>query len=314
MEIVVRQMGGLGNQLFEYAAGRYYAARYGAQLRIAIDPSKDPGSPQQRLPFQLSAFRIETPMRRVNAFEQLVCSQNRRVRQVADLVLRLTHAKLWREPSLYQFYPDLPYRELPTTVYLRSYCQAAGYAIGVEARLREEFQLRETPQGKDAETLEAIAASRCPISVHFRGTDYTDLLRLSPVYYDRAWQRVLEEFENAEFFIFTNDRVLAQKNLPQTGKQHYILHNNTNSAYQDLRLMAACRHHIIANSSFSWWGAWMDPRPDKVVMAPKYWRNTPDSYFPDLFPPDWRLIDNPFNAEKDESLDAYRRASVPVSR
>ena len=56
--------------------------------------------------------------------------------------------------------------------------------------------------------------------------------------------------------------------------------------------MAACRHQIIANSSFSWWGAWMNPDPGKVVIAPKYWWNKPESYYPELFPAGWRLVDN----------------------
>jgi len=56
--------------------------------------------------------------------------------------------------------------------------------------------------------------------------------------------------------------------------------------------MAACRHHIIANSSFSWWGAWMNPNPEKVVIAPKYWWNNTESFYPDLFPSRWRLLDN----------------------
>jgi len=63
--------------------------------------------------------------------------------------------------------------------------------------------------------------------------------------------------------------------------------------------MAACRHHILANSSFSWWGAWMDPRPDKVVIAPKFWRNSP--YNPDLFPVGWRLLDNYMESKREEA-------------
>jgi hypothetical protein len=293
MEIVVRQMGGLGNQLFEYAAGKYYAAKYNAALRIAIDPSKEPGCKEQPLPFQLDAFSVDVPMRRVNVFEQIVCAESVKARRMAPLALRMANAKLWREPAPFQFFPELPYRRLPATVYMRSFWQAAGYVEGVESALRREFQLKDAPQGEDAAVLDAIAASRCPISVHFRGTDYTAQLRLSPAYYTDAWEKAMAEFEDAEFFIFTNDPAAAAKNLPQAGKRRFVLHNNTFTAYQDLRLMAACRHHIIANSTFSWWGAWLNPRPDKVVMAPKFWRNTADSYYPDLFPAAWRLLDNP---------------------
>jgi hypothetical protein len=68
--------------------------------------------------------------------------------------------------------------------------------------------------------------------------------------------------------------------------------NDTDYAYEDLWLMSCCKHHIIANSSFSWWGAWLNPSPDKIVITPKYWFNTHHSYFPDLYPSGWTLISN----------------------
>jgi hypothetical protein len=293
MEIVVRQMSGLGNQLFQYAAGRYYAARYNAKLRISIDPDRNANSYGSPRPFQLAAFCIDAPMRPANAFEQLVCSQSHKARKVASAALRLVNAQLWREPEAFHFYPQLPYRNLPATLYMRAYWEAAGYAAGVETSLRKELQIRAAPQGQDAATLEAIAASRCPVSVHLRRGDYAlgpNILALPLLYYRQAWQEILDEFEDVEFFIFSDDMDYARANLPSSGVRHFISHNGSDTAYQDLRLMAACRHHILANSSFSWWGAWMDPRPDKVVIAPKFWRNSP--YNPDLFPPGWRLLDN----------------------
>jgi hypothetical protein len=111
-------------------------------------------------------------------------------------------------------------------------------------------------------------------------------------YYQQAWNAMLEQFKDADFFIFCDDIEFARANLPQTGKRTFVSHNNELTAYQDLRIMASCQHHIIANSSFSWWGAWLNPNASKVVIAPKYWRGTPDSYFPDLFPPRWRPLDN----------------------
>ncbi len=295
MQIVVRQMSGLGNQIFQYAAGKYYAARYNASLRISIDPDKHAASYGSPRPFQLTAFSIEVPMRPANSFERLVCAQNPKARMASSIALHLANAALWREPEPYKFYPKLPYAKLPATVYMRAYWQAAGYAAGVEQSLRRELQIREAPRGQDAATLEAIAASRCSISVHLRVGDYAlgpNNLVLPIGFYRRAWQTMLEEFEDAEFFVFSDDMDYARANLPPGGTKHFIAHNGNATAYRDLRLMAACRHHIVANSSFSWWGAWMNPRPDKVVIAPKYWRNTPDSYYPGLFPADWRLLDN----------------------
>jgi len=294
MQIVVRQMSGLGNQIFQYAAGLYYAAKYQAELKILIDPAKDPASFGSPRPFQLAAFRIPAPMRKANALEQLLCSQNPKVERAAALARGLAKARLWREPAPHIFFPELPYSPLPATVYLRAYWQAAGYAQGVEARLRQDLLFQDAPQGKDAEVLAMIAASRCPVSVHLRRGDYLvgPGLALPIAYYQSAWTTMLAEFDGVEFFVFSDDMEFARAHLPAGAPRHFVSHNDGWTAYNDLRLMSACRHHIIANSSFSWWGAWMNPDADKVVVAPKYWRNTPDSYYPDLFPEGWRLLEN----------------------
>jgi Glycosyl transferase family 11 len=294
MEIAVRQMSGLGNQIFQYAAGLYYATRYKAELRILIDPVKDPASFGSPRPFQLAAFRIPVPMRKANAVEQLMCAQDSRVQNLTAVARSLVNARLWQEPVPFTFYPELPYTRLPATVFLRAYWQAAGYAQGVEEQLRSDLSFREEPKGKDLEVLERIAASRCPISVHLRRGDYLvgPGLALPMDYYQRAWEALLAEFASPEFFIFSDDIEFAREHLPAGATRHFVSHNDGWTAYNDLRLMAACRHHIIANSSFSWWGAWMNPAQDKVVIAPKHWRTTPGSYYPDLFPEAWRLLES----------------------
>src|SRR5271170_8482985 len=206
MEIVVRQMSGLGNQLFQYAAGLYYATHYQAELRILIDPSKGPASRGFPRPFQLAAYHVSAPMRKANVFEQLLCTRNKKFEMTAAVVRSLVSARLWSEPMRYRFYPELPYRKPPATVFLRAYWQAAGYAQAVEERLRGELRLREKPNGGDAEALEAIAVSRCPVSVHIRRGDYAlanEMLVLPLSYYEQACKLMLDEFEGVEFCVFS---------------------------------------------------------------------------------------------------------------
>jgi len=264
-------------------------------LKVLIDPAKDPASRGFPRPFQLAAFHIAAPMRKANALEQLLCTQSKKLEMTAAVARSLLNARLWYEPTPHRFYPELPYRKLPATVYLRSYWQAAAYAEAIEGKLRAELELREEPNGQDAEVLEAITSSRCPVSVHVRRGDYAlaaDRMVLPLTYYKRAWKILVEEFEGIEFFVFSDDIGFAREHLPGEAPRRFVSHNDGRSAYKDLRLMAACRHHIIANSSFSWWGAWLNPDPGKVVFAPKYWWNTPESYYPELFPAGWRLVDN----------------------
>jgi hypothetical protein len=294
MDVVVYGMSGLGNQLFQYAAGLYYATRYKAALRVLTNPVAEFsfGSPR---PFQLDEFRVSAPVREATWFERILTTNNPKHKRVAEALGVLMNARRFKEPRQAHFHPDLPYRRLPATVYLRDYWQAAGYAEAVEERLREDLELRSQPQTKDHEVLNAIASSRCAISVHVRCSDYLkakDPMVLPYSYYQQAWNAMLEQFKDADFFIFSDDIEFARANLPQTGKRTFVSHNNELTAYQDLRIMASCQHHIIANSSFSWWGAWLNPNASKVVIAPKYWSGTADSYFPELFPPAWRLLDN----------------------
>lgn len=94
-------------------------------------------------------------------------------------------------------------------------------------------------------------------------------------YYERAVSMVKEKVPDARFFIFTNDPVWVKAHM--TGEEFVVVDCNDESAgYLDMLLMSRCKHHIIANSSFSWWGAWLNSHPDKIVIAPSKWLNGRD--------------------------------------
>ena len=115
---------------------------------------------------------------------------------------------------------------------------------------------------------------------------------LSYEYYKKAIAFVAQKINNPTFFIFSDDMQWAVKHLRFGFPVVCVDINNEASASEDLRLMSTCDHHVIANSSFSWWGAWLNPSPEKIVIAPKYWMMKESSYYPDLYPPEWVLIDN----------------------
>lgn len=92
---------------------------------------------------------------------------------------------------------------------------------------------------------------------------------------------------NAQLFVFSDDPVWVQENLRLDYPLTCVSLNTADTAYEDLRLMSACKHHIIANSSFSWWGAWLNPNPEKVVMAPTKWANDPALNYPERLPALW---------------------------
>lgn len=131
------------------------------------------------------------------------------------------------------------------------------------------------------------------VSVHVRRGDYVTLASASAYhglctldYYHRAIRHVAERVANPTLFVFSDDPEWTKANLHSPFPTHYVDHNPAGKAFQDLRLMSLCRHHILANSSFSWWGAWLSRSNGGLVIAPERWYavNRPT---PDLIPARW---------------------------
>ncbi len=136
------------------------------------------------------------------------------------------------------------------------------------------------------------------VSVHVRGGDYRDPQSqnrfgdvCTPEYYRQAIRRVRERVSDPVFFVFSDDPDYAREMLGELGDAVYVTHNTGPESYRDMQLMSRCRHHIIANSSFSWWGAWLDPRADKTVYAPARWlNNNPTITSESILPDEWIKI------------------------
>jgi hypothetical protein len=199
------------------------------------------------------------------------------------------------DPYLSIFEDIQPSLSLPAgtrRLYLNGLFQAYQYAQNVEQQLRRELVLREPPSGRNLETLNRIRDSECPVSLHLRRGDYklyNEGRSLLPVaYYRDAIQAIGERVANPTYFVFSDEMAFARESLPEFESMVFVDHNTEESAHEDLRLMSACRHHIIANSTFSWWGAWLNPNPEKVVVVPDPWYlRRPHT---DLIPPRWRRI------------------------
>lgn len=294
MKIFVYAMSGLGNQMFQYAAGLYFSSQYNTSLTIVKSPIEEVshGSPR---PFLLDQFALSAPIQTASPLERLLCSRNSRYAPVSRMAGRLLGARRFSEPTQHHFTSELSFPHHPSNIYLRDYWQAAAYATAVAPALRKDLRFRHPPNSSDNSVLEKISAAPISISVHVRRGDYVtgnSSLALPLSYYQKAWHAVAEGYPNAEFFIFSDDIEFARENLPKIGKRHFVSHNDERTAFNDLRMMSSCDHHIIANSSFSWWGAWLNPNPTKLVVAPLYWRNTVSSQCDELFPPGWLTINN----------------------
>jgi hypothetical protein len=288
MKILINQRGGLGNQLFQYAAGLYFAEKYMATLEIITRDEWSYGHPR---PFLLSKFSISTPYRHLNYLDAKLGTWTLRNAPLRKLLGAKFHDFDYQ--ILWGFQPSLPLASRARRLYVNGYFQAYQYSQSVERQLRSELVLREAPRGRNVETLRQIQNCECAVSLHVRRGDYTKEWSGSSIlpmtYYDKAINAICEAHANPTFFVFSDDIPFARENLPKLDRVFFVDHNNEEAATEDLRLMSACRHHITANSSFSWWGAWLNPSTEKHVLVPDRWPNLM-SPPPDLIPPEWRIV------------------------
>jgi hypothetical protein len=293
--IITQLIGGLGNQMFQYAAGRSLAAHHNTELKLDITQFTKIKVifPRQ---YCLSNFRIMETF----ATEKELQYFNRHSSHVnffySSLYCALTgnpNLFLKKEPC-FQFDPD--FFALPDNVYLEGYWQSEKYFKNIENIIRSEFTLKENPDQSNLFMAEKILKSNA-ISIHIRRGDYvTDPVTFdhhgicSLEYYHRSIDNVVEKISEPHFYIFSDDPGWVKQNLHINYAHTYVTHNLGSKDYLDLWLMSQCKHHIIANSSFSWWGAWLGTNPGKMVIAPKQWFNKSTNNTRDLIPDSWYKI------------------------
>jgi hypothetical protein len=295
VKVVIRGYGGLGNQLFQYAAGKYYARRYGATLRIAADPAWNAESHGYPRPCLLSHFSIAAPLAERSISDRILLTDKAWLKAVATPFKRARKIQVFTEQVEHHFcfLRDLPLEQDVKTLYLHGYFQTSLMVEEVANELKAELTLKEPPQGKNLELLQQISRSRNPVSLHIRRGDAIHpregRVVLANEYYQDAISIIKERFVDPTFFVFSDDMDFVKESLECDARMVFIEHNDDFTAHEDLRLMSSCHHHIIANSSFSWWGAWLNPRRDKMVIAPRRWFLKAEN--PDLLPQDWILAD-----------------------
>jgi hypothetical protein len=303
--IVARLSGGLGNQMFEYAAGRSLALKTGS--RLVLDASVFT-LPVERRAYALDGYGLAAevrfdgyayppgrPMVRFPATQR-----SRWIDRATDLFLAtvgpLGHKardmtfSVFTERS-FDFDPRFCQRGPQT--YLVGYWQSERYFADIAGVVRQELTYRREPDAANAQWLARIRASNA-VCVHVRRGDYLLTAHFehhglcSADYYRRAVRLIREREANPQFFVFSDDWQWCREHLADSDMA--IVDANKPGAGQDeLRLMAACRHHVIANSSLSWWGAWLSTSGGQIVVAPKPWLSkTPDT--PDLFPAGWVVL------------------------
>jgi hypothetical protein len=293
--VITRLIGGLGNQMFQYATGRALALRRGAVLKLDISGFAAPG-PDTKRRYELDPLRIQGSAARDADLIRFGRNSKPRSPRI-DRVFRLLRIN-WRgvdwpvyhEPH-FHFDPTL--NELSPPVYLNGFWQSEKYFLDIAEVLRQEF----TPAAAFDPVNTAVAKQIDvvnAVSLHVRRGDYvsdptTNRFHgiCSPDYYQRAVDYITTRVGAPHLFVFSDDQPWTRANLRFAVPMTFVDANSPACGYRDMQLMARCRHHIVANSSFSWWGAWLNPLPEKIVLAPRRWFSAPAGDTRDLIPPNW---------------------------
>jgi hypothetical protein len=294
MQIVINATGGLGSQLFQYAAGRCLARRHGASLRI-VQPAPHSAQARARTGDVLSGqFTLAAPVGRPSYLDRLVMTQQPRLQGIARMLRNACNIQVLRQPrERGHLFQDLRVRRGTDTVYLQGFWQDYALVREVDCELRRELSPVGPLSGRNLDLAQRIAAARIPVSLHLR-RGHVGRLTGAPVlplaYYEHAISHMLDQDRQCTFLVFADDVAFARDWLRGDARFQVVGHNDAGSAHEDLRLMSLCRHHIIADSAFSWWGAWLNPYCDKQVIAPARWLGD-DTASSAIAGPDWTLLD-----------------------
>ena len=175
------------------------------------------------------------------------------------------------------------YLQIRNNRYLIGYWQSEKYFINIESFLRKELMIKIEPSAINLQILKEIKTNNQSVSLHIRRGNYVNVESVNKVhgttklnYYYEAIKTIAKICEQPVFYIFSDDINWAKENLKLSYKHVYIDHNSAKKDYEDLRLMSACKHNILANSTFSWWGAWLNVNKEKIIIAPREWFADPE--------------------------------------
>lgn len=283
--ILVQLKGGLGNQMFQYAAGRSLALKH--RVPLLLDTASY--EPRQGGMYALNGLNIRAT---VATAADLAAFQPGLAGKVLNRVLPVSFRRVYKEPY---FEYDPHFFQARASVYLKGYWQSWRYFEPVQDTILQDFTFSipfSQPILNKAAELQATES----IAMHFRRGDYTDATTAAyhgicePAYYDAAAAHMLGRYPQAKFYIFTNDPAWVKNNLPAGISYEIVSGQLSHSQYEDLFLMSRCRHQIIANSSFSWWAAWLNRHEEKQVVAPARWFAVAGMNAKDLVPASWHSI------------------------
>lgn len=279
--IIVQLGGGLGNQLCQYACGRNLSIKNNDTLKLDIEAYTND---DYRM-YGLKHFNITENIATTEEIKKLKLPYG-----FLSRCARAFRIKIMRQFNI-GFRPEI--LKLKGDIYLAGFWKNEKYFKKIEDTIRKEFTLRNPFSNASQEIKDNILRESIPVSLHVRRGDYVShpgTLRhhgvCSPEYYKSALDHLSSRVDISRLFIFSDDIEWVKNNMTFDFPHTFVSQANIPD-YEEMMLMSYCQHNIIANSTFSWWGAWLNQNPKKIVIAPKKWlAKTGNDYYKEI-PPDW---------------------------
>lgn len=291
--IIAKLMGGLGNQMFQYAFARSLAIKHGVEFKLDTTLLYDNtlGEKFTVRSLGLSHFNTKLNIASNTEIENYRKGKLFKILDLFYLNLSLKFNKLYIREPFFRFYQKA--LSAPKDSYLDGYWQSEKYFNEIRKELLNDFTVVSELSPETKKLAERIKSEEA-VSIHVRRGDYLSITENQAIYsicnegyYFSAMKKIAEINKEVVFYVFSDEPEWFKENINTNYIVHFVTHNTGINSYQDLYLMTLCKHNIIANSSFSWWGAWLNQNSKKVVIAPKNWFIDKKRDTRDLIPKAW---------------------------
>jgi len=303
--IIVKLIGGLGNQMFQYAVGRRISLHYGFKLKLDLSSFEDGSKNITETPrdYALKYFNIKAGIAsklEIDKFKQNSIDIEDLKKNDLTFVLNFFKKKYIKEN---EFNFNSLILSIKNNVYIDGYWQSEDYFKDISNKIKKEISLKKEYLFDDKNILDKISGSNS-ISIHIRRGDYVGNSETNKFhgtcplsYYKNGIDYIVNNTkEKPHLFIFSDDAEWVKNNLKGDFQITYVADYKLKD-YEELIVMSKCKHNIIANSSFSWWGAWLNENKNKIVVAPSRWFAIEGLDTPERIPGSWHKIDTTLNVE-----------------
>ena len=272
---LIKMTGGLGNQMFIYALYLRMRKRF-PHVRLDLT--------------DMMHYHVHHgyEMNRVFGLPKVEFCMNQPLKKVIEFLFFKTILERKQHGSLKPY--TRPY--LWPLIYFKGFYQSERYFADIKDEVRQAFTFDlSRANGQSLALREEIDRDAQSVSLHVRRGDYTEPKHWESLgcicqlpYYRNALRELEKRVPHPHYYVFSDDLPWVKENFDLPGAV-YVDWNKGTDSWQDMMLMSRCRHHIICNSTFSWWGAWLDPHADKVVIAPERWARDVDGR--EILPEEW---------------------------